>query len=86
MDNLLHIGEASAGTDLLEGIFYLVGALHLTLHFTLQELRPKLLGKVVFLHFELIGIFVLISSGFSDLLLSGNAVHASLKGFFLVLN
>ena len=51
---LLHVGEASACTDLLESIFNFLSAFHLSLHLLLEELRPHLLYHEVFLHFKFV--------------------------------
>ena len=86
VDNLLNISKPSACPDLLEGIFYFVGPLHLTVHLPLHELRPHLLNHKALQHLQLIRVLVLICGCFSNLLLSCNSIHSTLKGFFFVLD
>ena len=86
MHDFLDVSKACACTDLLECVFNLIGSFHLAFHLFLKELGPHLLDHEVLLHLELIGVLVFICSCFSDLLLTGNAVHPSLECFFLIFN
>ena len=86
MHDFLNIGETCRRTNLLEGVLDFVCSLHFLFHFLLEELRPHLLNHVVLLHLQFVGVLVFICSCFSDLLLTGNAVHPSLECFFLIFN
>jgi len=81
---LLDIREASLSSDLLEGLLDLSSPRHLFFHLGLQKSTPELLGQEVFIHFELIGVLVVVGCLISDLLLAGISLDASLKGRLLV--
>lgn len=84
MDDLLHISQASARSDFLERIFNFISALHLLFHLFLQKGAPHFLDHVVLLHFQFVGVLILVGCGFSNFLLPSDALHASLKSFFLI--
>ena len=84
LDDLLDVREASLSSDLLEGLLDLSIFGHLSVHFGLQKCRPELLSKEILVHFELIGVLVVVCSLISDLLLASVSLDASLKGSFLV--
>ena len=81
---MLNIREASLSSDLLEGLLDLSSPRHLFFHLGLQKCTPELLGQEVFIHFELIGVLVVVGCLISDLLLAGISLDASLKGRLLV--
>ena len=74
-DHLLHVGVASGGPDLLEGLFQLVVLLHLVLHLFLQEGAPEPLHVEVFSQLDLVHVFVLAGSCLRDLRLPLDSVH-----------
>ena len=54
LNDLLHIGEASLRSDLLESLLNLRSTGHLFVHFRLQKSAPELLCEEILIHFELI--------------------------------
>ena len=54
LNDLLHIGEASLRSDLLESLLDLRCTGHLFVHFRLQKSAPELLCEEILIHFELI--------------------------------
>ena len=86
MDYLLDIGASSGGLDLLEGVLDVVSALHLFLHLALEVGTPQPLHHEVLLHLQLVGVLVLVGRRLCNFLLATHAVHATLQGFFLVVD
>jgi len=70
LHDLLDVAEAGLRSDLLERALNLRRLRHLRVHFVLQELSPELLSKEVFIHFKLVGVFVVVGGLVADLLLS----------------
>lgn len=84
LDDMLDVREASLSTNLLEGSLDLLRPAHLPVHLRLQEGAPELLRKEVFIHLELVAIFVIASGLVTDLLLTIVTLVATLKGRLLV--
>lgn len=84
LNNLLDVGKACLRADLLECLLDFGRSRHLLVHLCLQEGAPELLGQKVFVHLELVRVFVVIGSLVPDLLLAGVSFDAALKGSLLV--
>ena len=84
LHNLLDVGEASLGANVLEGLFDLGGACHLFVHLGLEEGAPELLSEEVLVHLQLIAVFVVIGGLVADLLLAKVSLHAPLERRLLV--
>ena len=85
LDDLLNVREASLCVDLLESLFDFGISSHFLLHLGFKESAPKLLRQEVFIHLELIRIFVVVCCLVPDLLLPCVALDASLEGSLLVI-
>ena len=57
---------------------------HLLVHLALEERAPELLGKEVLVHFQLVGVFVVVGGLVTNLLLAGVALDASLERGLLI--
>ena len=71
--------------NLLESLLDFGIARHFFLHLGFKESAPKLLRQEVFIHLELIRIFVVVCCLVPDLLLPCVALDASLEGSLLVI-
>lgn len=83
-DHGLDISDTGVCLDLLEGIVDAARSLHLFVHLPLHKVVPKFVDVQVVSHLELSGIFALIGSRFSDLLVLLLALNSALDRFLLV--
>lgn len=86
VDNLIDIGETGSSSDLLESILNSIVSVHLFFHLFLEERREKSVDQELVSHLDLILILVLIGRHVSNLLLSPDSVHSSLKCLLFILD
>jgi len=77
---------SSSSSDFLESSFDLESSAHFALHLDFHESTPETLGQEIISHSQLIGVSVLISGLFSNLLLLLNSIGLSLDGVRLIGN
>ena len=83
-DHGLNVCDASVCLDLLEGIVDASGGFHLLVHLSLHEVVPQLVDVEIVSHLELGGVFALVSSSLSDLLILLLALNTALNRLFLI--
>ena len=83
-DHGLNVCDARMCLDLLEGIVNAPRGFHLLVHLPLHEVVPQLVNVEIVSHFQLCGVFALIGSSFSDLLVLFLALDTALNRLFLI--
>lgn len=86
VNDFLDVREPGSCPDFLECVFYILSSFHFFLHLSLEKGTPESLHHEVLLHFEFIGVFVLVGSGLRYFLLSPDSLHPPLECFLLVPN
>jgi len=85
LHDLLDIGEASLGANLLESSLDFVRPRHLLVHLRLQEGTPELLSQEVLIHLQLVAVLVVAGSLITDLLLTIVTLVSALKSRLLII-
>ena len=83
-DHSLNVCDARMCLDLLESIIDASRGFHLLVHLSLHEVVPELVDVEIVSHLELGGVFALVSSSFSDLLILLLALNTALNRLFLI--
>ncbi len=78
LNDLLNVRKACLSLDCLESGLNFLSTIHLFFHLCLEECAPELLSQKVFIHLQLITVFVVIGCLVSDLLLAGVSLNTAL--------
>lgn len=84
--HVTYVSVASSLLNLLECFLNSLVFFHFLLHLALQELTPQLLDHEAVALLDLVSVFAVVLSVFSNLGLSVNTIFTLLKGLIFVLN